>query len=116
MYESSSDADRRAPRRDVRVVRAEGERRWNELVHRHRYLVFCNLSGRCHVVVLGERVLNLSRLRADWLAAHGHDLLLVETFVDPQRYHDTCYRAANWINLGATHGRSFVKGLRSAAA
>ena len=141
----------------VRVVRADEERRWNELVRTHHYLGFRNLCGRRlrHVAVLGERwlallgwhaaalhcaardrwigwsslqrrqrlflvannsrylllpaasgvpnlasrVLGLSlrRLRADWLALHGHDLLLAETFVDPQRYRGTCYRpAACW--------------------
>jgi len=29
----------------------------------------------------------------------------LETFVDPERFHGTCYRAANWIRLGLTTGR-----------
>jgi hypothetical protein len=28
-----------------------------------------------------------------------------ETFVDPNRFRGTCYRAANWIWLGQTTGR-----------
>jgi len=28
----------------------------------------------------------------------------LETFVDPQRFQGTCYRAANWIALGRTLG------------
>jgi len=31
--------------------------------------------------------------------------LLMETMVDSQRFRGTCYRAANWISLGATKGR-----------
>jgi hypothetical protein len=45
------------------------------------------------------------RLRADWQARYGHDLLLAETFVDPTRFRGTCYRAANWLALGQTVGR-----------
>lgn len=44
------------------------------------------------------------RLRADWQARYGHDLLLAETFVDPSRFRGTSYRAANWVCLGATQG------------
>jgi hypothetical protein len=28
-----------------------------------------------------------------------------ETFVDPGRFRGTCYRAANWVDLGQTTGR-----------
>jgi hypothetical protein len=55
---------------------------------------------------LGSKVLALSqrRLPVDWLAHFGHLLLLLETFVDPQRFHGTVYRAANWTCLGLTQG------------
>ena len=36
--------------------------------------------------------------------------LLVETFVDPQRFRGTCYHAANWIELGLTRGFGRVRG------
>jgi hypothetical protein len=47
----------------------------------------------------------LRRLGADWLAKYGYRPQLVETFVDRLRFRGTCYRAANWIHLGATTGR-----------
>jgi len=28
----------------------------------------------------------------------------LETFIDPERFQGTCYRAANWIYLGLTAG------------
>ncbi|MCK5355434.1 MAG: DUF4338 domain-containing protein, partial [Methyloprofundus sp.] len=31
-------------------------------------------------------------------------LLLLETFVDPQYFHGTIYRAANWMHAGDTRG------------
>lgn len=45
------------------------------------------------------------RLSADWQALYGHPILFLETFVDPQRFAGTCYRAANWVHLGVTTGR-----------
>ena len=47
---------------------------------------------------------NIKRLSADWNLIHGHPLLLAETFVDPSRFTGTCYRAANWQQLGLTRG------------
>lgn len=45
-----------------------------------------------------------ARISQDWQEAFGHPVLLVETFVDPERYAGTCYRAANWQALGRTQG------------
>ena len=47
-----------------------------------------------------------ARLRRDWQAKYGHAVELVETFVERERFAGTCYRAANWIHLGNTRGRS----------
>ena len=44
------------------------------------------------------------RLSEDWKAHFGHPVLLVETFVDPQRFRGTCYQAAGWLALGQTQG------------
>ena len=48
----------------------------------------------------------LRRLRRDWITKYGHDLYLVETFVDRSRFAGTCYKAANWIKIGQSKGRS----------
>lgn len=45
------------------------------------------------------------RLPADWEARYGVRPLLLETLVDPARFAGTCYRAANWTELGQTTGR-----------
>ena len=50
--------------------------------------------------------LGLLRLSGDMRAAHGHPVLLAETFVDPSRFAGTCYRASNWVPLGRTRGFS----------
>jgi len=44
-------------------------------------------------------------LPVDWQQAYGHEVVFLETFVDPSRYKGTCYRAANWRVLGQTTGR-----------
>ena len=49
---------------------------------------------------------SLRQLRQDWVTKYGHDLCLVETFVDRSRFLGTCYRAANWIKIGQSKGRS----------
>jgi len=43
-------------------------------------------------------------LSIDWEQAYGHPVYYLETFVDPQRFRGTCYRAANWQVLGRTCG------------
>ncbi len=45
------------------------------------------------------------QLSADWQQRYHHPLYFLETFIDPQRFRGSCYRAANWIPLGHTTGR-----------
>jgi len=44
-------------------------------------------------------------LSADWQRVYAHPIYFVETFIDPQRFRGTCYRAANWTLMGVTTGR-----------
>ncbi len=46
------------------------------------------------------------RVAKDWEERYGHRVYLLETFVERERFQGTCYRAANWINVGETKGRS----------
>jgi hypothetical protein len=48
----------------------------------------------------------LRRLSGDWRAKYGHPIYLVETFVERERFAATSYRAANWIKVGETTGRT----------
>jgi hypothetical protein len=56
---------------------------------------------------LASQVLSLAirRLPSDWKARYHLVPLLLETFVDTNRYRGTSYRAANWIEVGITAGR-----------
>jgi hypothetical protein len=53
--------------------------------------------------VLGQVSRRLSR---DWQGKYGHPIYLLETFVERDRFTGTCYRAANWMRVGQTKGRS----------
>ena len=46
------------------------------------------------------------QLPADWQRRYARRPVLLETFVDPQRFRGTCYRAANWLRVGRTKGRA----------
>ena len=45
-------------------------------------------------------------LSRDWQGKYGHPIYLLETFVQRDRFEGTCYRAANWVRVGQTQGRS----------
>ena len=79
------------------------------IVNNSRFLLLPTAAGTPH---LASRVLGLSlrRLPRDWLAYHGHPILLAETFVDPRHFAGTCYRAANWLEIGRTRGFGRTRG------
>ncbi len=54
-----------------------------------------------HLLALATR-----RLSSDWQARYGHPVWLVETFVEVNRFAGTSYKAAGWISLGQTTGRT----------
>jgi len=78
--------------------------RLNLLTNNSRFLIL----PAWHYPNLASKTLSLclKRLPGDWLAHFGHPLLLVETFVDPARFHGTLYKASNWLYLGNTQGFS----------
>jgi Druantia protein DruA len=50
--------------------------------------------------------LNARKISRDWEKLYRHEVVWLETFVDPERgFEGTCYKAANWIYLGKTTGR-----------
>ena len=80
------------------------ERNLQRLTNNTRFLI----PGWVQVPHLASHVLGLivRRIRADWQAKYGHPIHALETFVDRSRFKGTCYRAANWLRLGATQGRT----------
>jgi len=56
---------------------------------------------------LASKILALMarRLPDDWERQYGIRPVLLETFVDTERFTGACYRAANWTHVGKTKGR-----------
>ena len=45
------------------------------------------------------------RIARDWQELYGHPVVLLESFVDTERFAGTCYQAANWRCVGRSEGR-----------
>ena len=56
---------------------------------------------------LASRILAMiaRRLPGDWQTRYSYRPVLLETFVEKDRFRGTCYQAANWHRLGITQGR-----------
>jgi len=56
---------------------------------------------------LGSKILALvsKRISDDWQERYNYRPVLLETFVEKQRFRGTCYKAANWIEVGETCGK-----------
>ena len=87
---------------------------WSDEQRRRRLALVANnvrflLLPERTVPNLGSAVLSrvLARLSDDWQARYAHPVLVVETFVDPERFQGTVYQASGWSELGRTkgHGR-----------
>ena len=91
--------------RDKYIGWTEAARRANlqYVVGNDRFLILPTVR----VENLASHVLSLalSRLPEDWQQRYHVRPVLVETFVDPSRFAGTCYKAANWTEVGNTAGR-----------
>ena len=100
-----SSAPRHLGPRDRFIGWSGQQRRQNIrfLAYNSRFLIF----PWVHVPHLASHILGAMarRLPHDWQQLYGHPVYFLETFIDPQRFKGTCYRAANWIVLGRTTGR-----------
>jgi len=100
-----SSAPRHLGSRDRFIGWSAAARRRNIrlLAYNTRFLILPWISVK-HLAshILGQMA---KRVPADWAAVYGHPVYFLETFVDPERFRGTCYRAANWVLLGRTTGR-----------
>jgi hypothetical protein len=79
------------------------EKNLNQVVGNSRFLIV----PQWRVPHLASHVLGMAmrRLTTDWKGRYGYEPLLAETFVEQERFEGTCYRAANWLEVGQTQGR-----------
>jgi hypothetical protein len=80
------------------------EKHINLVINNNRFLIFPWVN----VQHLASKTLSLviQQIANDWEMHHGYRPVLLETFVDPTKYHGTCYKAANWQLIGETKGKS----------
>ena len=83
---------------------AERERALQQITNNTRFLVMPWVQVRHLASHVLSRVLR--QLRTDWQRKYSRPLHLVETFVDTSRFAGSSYRAANWIEVGQTTGRT----------
>ena len=83
---------------------AEREAHLQQITNNSRFLIL----PWVRVPSLASHLLSqvMHRIGPDWQAKYARRLALVETFVDTSRFDGRCYRAANWIGLGQTTGRT----------
>lgn len=91
--------------RDEWIGWSDQQRRRNlqSIVNNGRFLIlpWVRVKG------LASKILAHSarQMPRDWESRYGCRPLLLETLVDATRFRGTCYRAANWIQVGQTTGR-----------
>lgn len=80
------------------------ERMLNYTTNNMRFLIL----PWVHIPHLASHILGRvsRRINLDWLDKYGHEIYMLETFVERDRFQGTCYKAANWICVGKTKGRS----------
>jgi hypothetical protein len=80
------------------------QERLSLIVNNSRFLILPHVR----VPHLASHILGtiLRRLRSDWQRKYHLAPCLAETFVECERFRGVCYRAANWLRVGQTCGRS----------
>lgn len=83
---------------------AQRQRNLGQITNNTRFLIV----PWARVPHLGSCALGrvMRRLSNDWQAKYGHGIDLVETFVERDRFRGTVYKAAGWLRVGATTGRT----------
>lgn len=76
----------------------------NFITNNTRFLIL----PQVHILHLASHILGriMRRIQQDWINKYAHPIHMVETFVERDRFKGTCYKAANWLCVGQTKGRS----------
>ena len=79
------------------------EKNLHLIVNNSRYLILPWINSKN----LASKILSLTarRLANDWEQRYNYRPVLLETFVEKDRFTGTCYKAANWLYVGDTKGR-----------
>lgn len=95
----------RVAARDEFIGWTEDQRksRLHLIVDNSRFLMLPWVHGKN----LASRILSHAarKLPAFWQQRYNYKPLLLESFIEKQRFCGTCYKAANWLCVGQTRGR-----------
>lgn len=83
------------------------EKHLHLILNNNRFLIF----PWVRIKNLASKALSLAakQIADDWVRLHGFRPVLLETFVDPEKFSGTCYRAANWQCIGKTSGKKSAR-------
>ena len=73
------------------------------IANNNRFLILPWIKVKCiasHILGLISR-----RISGDWQKKYNHEIYMLETFVEDNRFLGTSYKASNWVYLGKTLGR-----------
>jgi len=93
-----------APRdRYIGWTHQQRQRNLHLIVNNARFLILPWIQSKN----LASKILALAahRVPDDWQRRYGYRPVLMETFVEKERFTGTCYKAANWRYMGQTQGR-----------
>jgi hypothetical protein len=100
----SASAWKTEPRdRYIGWTKEQREKNLNRVVNNSRFLILPWVRSR-H---LASRLLGMAarRVASDWEKRYAYRPVLLETFVEIERFAGTSYKAANWVCVGRTKGR-----------
>lgn len=74
----------------------------DRVINNSRFLILPNVRAKN----VASKVLSMAteRVVRDWRDYYRIQPQVAETFVEPSRFLGTCYKAANWIDIGVTQG------------
>jgi len=79
------------------------QRNLHRIVNNSRFLILPWINSKN----LASKILSVTtrQLSQDWMKIYNYSPLLLETFVQSDKFAGTCYKAANWLRIGTTKGR-----------
>ena len=100
----SSAAWKMAPRdRWIQWDDEQRKRNLQKIINNSRFLIFPWVKVKN--LASSSLALAVKTVPDDWQSCYGYRPVLMETLVDQKRFKGTCYKAANWVHVGATTGR-----------
>ena len=83
--------------------KSQRESQLHHVINNARFLILPWIK----VPHLASKLLSMAakRVQVDWLERYHYKPVLLETFVEVERFKGICYKAANWQCLGTTTGR-----------